>query len=73
MSKYKWHICQFKAERLPNCHGPRVRCEATSGRGQCSQWAVGGARYAWGVVGLCAKHLEEECGEDSDLIEDARP
>lgn len=59
-----WHICTFAAKRLPPEPG-LFRCEMQTSRGQCSKRAAGGALYAWGAVGLCAKHLDEECGTEA--------
>lgn len=43
---------------------PRIRCDGAgkNGRGQCREWSVGGAMYAWGAAAYCAFHLDEECG-----------
>ncbi len=45
---------------LPRCEGP-----GKSGRGRCTKQSVGGARYPWGCMALCAEHLDEECGAEA--------
>lgn len=47
----------------PKPQSSRIRCEGSGTfGGQCRDWSTGGALYPWGVLALCARHLDEECG-----------